>query len=160
MKRDGNGAVLIGEQYQRHNPVPGPIYAGGGYTPTNRILQSGDLARLAAWLDAHPDLVNDVSTGGATPLHMTGMSRTAQNAAALLAARGGDIEAVDTYGFRPLHRCASNNLAVGAEALLKAGADANAKTSRGESAMQVAMASRALDVVVVLRRHGGGKTSS
>lgn len=30
VKRGENGSVLIGEQYQNHNPTPGPIYAGGG----------------------------------------------------------------------------------------------------------------------------------
>jgi hypothetical protein len=26
------GEVVIGRQYQDHNPRPGPVYAGGGYT--------------------------------------------------------------------------------------------------------------------------------
>jgi len=33
VKRDNDGQVLTGQQYQNHNPRPGPIYAGGGYTP-------------------------------------------------------------------------------------------------------------------------------
>ena len=59
-------------RYQNHNPRPGPVYAGGGYTPTTRLLS--DATALAAWLDEHPDLVNEVSTGGATPLHNCGRS--------------------------------------------------------------------------------------
>merc|ERR1719379_366594 len=35
VKRDANGDVVIGKQYQNHNPRPGPVYAGGGYTPTS-----------------------------------------------------------------------------------------------------------------------------
>jgi ankyrin repeat protein len=91
-----------------------------------------------------------VSTGGATPLHMCGMSRRSELHTALLIERGGDVEAVDTYGFRPLHRMASNNLAIGAKALLDAGADLDARTSRGETAMDVARQSGARAVQAVL----------
>ena len=150
VKRDAAGAVVIGAQYQGHNPRPGPVYAGGGYTPTSRLLSAGDAAALAAWLDRFPELVNEISTGGATPLHVCGMSRGAAALTALVAARGGALEAEDTYGFRPLHRMASNNLAVGARALLAAGADARATTASGETALQIARASRAADVIAVL----------
>ena len=91
-----------------------------------------------------------MSTGGATPLHVCGMSRGAAALTALVAARGGAVEALDTYGFRPLHRMASNNLAVGARALLAAGADARSKTAGGETALQIARASHAADVIAVL----------
>jgi hypothetical protein len=150
VRRDAAGGVLIGAQYQGHNPRPGPVYAGGGYTPTSRLLSAGDAAALAAWLDRFPDLVNEVTTGGATPLHVCGMSRGAAGLTALVAARGGALEAVDTYGYRPLHRMASNNLAVGARALLAAGADARAATARGETALDIARASHAVDVIAVL----------
>ncbi len=150
VQRDATGAVVWGAQYQGHNSSPGPVYAGGGYTPTSRLVQRADLPALAAWLSAHPDLANEVSTGGATPLHMAGMSRSGQRSAALLAERGGAVEAVDTYGYRPLHRMASNNLAEGAAALLAAGADASARTRGGQTALQVARESGAKDVVKVL----------
>lgn len=152
VKRDSAGGVIIGRQYQNHNPTPGPIYASGGYTPTIRLLQNNDPLAMAAWLDRHPELANEVTTGGASPLHMCGMSRAAQMSTKLLLDRGADKEAVDTYGYRPLHRMASNNLAVGALALLEAGADPMALTAHGETAMQIARASRALDVVSVLLR--------
>merc|ERR1719253_2369675 len=116
VQRDELGQVVVGRQYQNHNPRPGPVYAGGGYTPVCKTL--GDDTALSALLEKYPDLVNDVSTGGAQPLHNCGMSRTNQMSTALLISRGADIEAVDTYGFTPLHRMASNNLAVGALALL------------------------------------------
>lgn len=149
--RDEDGAVVIGAQYQNHNRKPGPVYAGGGYTPTSRLLAAGDAAALSAWLDRFPDLVNEISTGGATPLHVCGMSRAASHLTALVASRGGALEAVDTYGFRPLHRMASNNLAVGARALLAAGADGEARTATGETALDIARASAAADVVAVLK---------
>ena len=152
VKRDDKGAVLVGEQYQNHNPTPGPIYAGGGYTPTIRKLQSSDLNELAAWLRKYPDLVNEITTGGATPLHMAGMSKRGELATSMLIEFGADINAVDTYGFKPIHRMASNNLAVGLEALLAAGADHQEKTSRGETPWQIARSSRAVDVTRVLTR--------
>lgn len=117
VKRDDEGKVIIGAQYQNHNSEPGPIYAGGGYTPMVNALRLGE-AEVGKLLDKYPDLVNEISTGGATPLHMCGMSRQNQQVTAYLIKRGANINAVDTYGFTPLHRMASNNLAIGAEALV------------------------------------------
>lgn len=153
VKREQSGQVLIGRQYQNHNPRPGPVYAGGGYTPINSAL--GDDAKVASLLDKFPDLVNDVSTGGAQPLHMCGMSRSNQHSTALLIERGADIEALDTYGMTPLHRMASNNLAAGAQALLEAGADPNNRGLVQQSPMEIARASAAHDVMTVLRTNGG-----
>jgi hypothetical protein len=65
VKRDSNGNVVIGEQYQGHNPSPGPVYAGGGYTPTIKILSS-DLESIRSWFLRYPDLVNEATTGGAS----------------------------------------------------------------------------------------------
>jgi len=149
VKRDDLGMVVIGKQYQNHNPRPGPVYAGGGYTPVNEALKNEK--QLIALLDKYPDLVNDVSTGGATPLHMCGMGRDNQHATELLIQRGGDIEALDTYGFTPLHRMASNNLAVGAHALLKAGADPFSKGACGQTPLAVAKSSTAAAVLKVLQ---------
>ena len=113
VKRDSDGDIVIGKQYQNHNPRPGPVYAGGGYTPTSRALKSEK--ELVKLLSRYPDLANEVTTGGATPLHMCGMSRTNQMSTGTVIKAGGDIEALDTYGFTPLHRMASNNLAIGAQ---------------------------------------------
>ena len=152
VKRDASGNVLVGQQYQNHNPRPGPVYDGTGYSPMSRALRAGEAA-LEALLKQDPALVGEVSTGGATPLHMCGMSQGNQQHTAYLIRKGGAVEAEDTYGFRPLHRMASNNLAVGARALLEAGADVNALTS-GMTPLRVAMAARAKDVIAVLRQYG------
>eukprot|EP00438_Fugacium_kawagutii_P027452 Skav208103 [mRNA] locus=scaffold1681:270079:277632:- [translate_table: standard] len=80
VKRDESGQIVIGRPlmgyYQNHNPRPGPVYAGGGYTPINEALLACD--GLQELLDKFPDLANDVSTGGATPLHMCGMGQKTQ----------------------------------------------------------------------------------
>eukprot|EP00287_Rhodomonas_sp_CCMP768_P010513 CAMPEP_0196720566 /NCGR_PEP_ID=MMETSP1091-20130531/3347_1 /TAXON_ID=302021 /ORGANISM="Rhodomonas sp., Strain CCMP768" /LENGTH=206 /DNA_ID=CAMNT_0042061847 /DNA_START=109 /DNA_END=729 /DNA_ORIENTATION=- len=156
VKLDINGNVIIGQQYQNHNPTPGPVYSGDGYTEMSRALRKGE-EDIAALLEKNPALVNEISTGGATPLHMAGMSQRNQLATEFLIAKGGGIEAEDTYGYRPLHRMASNNLAIGAEALCKAGADVNARTARGETPMSVAVSSAARDVIAVLRKYSATK---
>ena len=57
--------------FQGHNSKPGPVYAGGGYTPMSKALRLGPRA-IRPLLERFPDLVNEISTGGATPLHMCG----------------------------------------------------------------------------------------
>jgi len=150
VQRDGVGEVVMGQQYQNHNPHPGPVYAGGGYTPICRAI--GNNKQVIALLDTYPDLVNDISTGLAQPLHFCGMSKTNEHSVALLIKRGADIEAIDSYGFTPLHRMASNNLAFGAQALLNAGADPTSGTP-GQTPIDIARASNAIDVIRVLENH-------
>ncbi|CAE7833576.1 trmH [Symbiodinium sp. CCMP2592] len=152
VKRDESGSVVIGRQYQNHNPRPGPVYAGGGYTPINEALRKGPPA-LKPLLDKYPDLANDISTGGATPLHMCGMGRDNQHATEYLIRRGAKIEALDTYGMTPLHRMASNNLPVGAKALLEAGADPQNTGQVRASPMEIAQDSRAKEVMSVLAEY-------
>lgn len=38
--RDKDGDIVIGTQYQNHNPRPGPVYAGGGYAKSALALKS------------------------------------------------------------------------------------------------------------------------
>merc|ERR1719189_1205257 len=156
VKRDANGAVIIGKQYKSHNPYPGPVYDGTGYTLMSQMVHTGDPKKVAEFLEKHPELVNDISTGGATPLHTAGMSRRGQMVTATLIECGGNVEAVDSYGYRPLHRMASNNLAIGAEALLKAGAQWDALSGKpysGDTPMDTALQSGAYQVVKVLQKY-------
>jgi len=148
VKRDEHGEVIIGRQYQGHNSRPGPVYAGGGYTPMSNALRLGEKA-IKPLLDKFPDLVNEISTGGATPLHMCGMGRENQKSTAYIIKMGGNIEAIDTYKYTPLHRMASNNLAIGARALLEAGANLHLKTVCGETAISIAKEAGAVDVLTV-----------
>ena len=157
-----------GFRYQGHNPRPGPVYSGGGYTPMSQAIASFRAERaggaeeaataLGQLLGAHPDLVNDVSTGGALPLHTCGMSRENQHATTFLISRGADVEALDTYGYTPLHRMASNNLDVGAASLLAAGADPT--HGDGDTPAQIAAHSAAGKVAAVLKKHGSKRTPS
>jgi len=149
VKRDATGKIVIGRQYQNHNPRPGPIYAGGGYTKSAEALKSPE-GLLRPLLKKFPDLANDVTTGGAQPLHMCGMSRRNQDSVTVLVEFGADLEALDTYGMTPLHRMASNNLAKGAQLLIAAGADPNFRGLVGQTPAQVARSSHAWDVLKVL----------
>lgn len=169
-REESTGYVLLGRQYQDHNPKPGhisigriakkldlrmiflpagPIYAGGGYTPMSNAVRLGESA-IQLLLDKYPELVNEVTTGGATPLHMCGMGESSQLSTEYIIARGGNIESVDTYGYTPLHRMASNNLAVGAQALLDAGANLDATTPRGETALSIARQAGAHKVIATI----------
>ena len=52
-----------------HNSKPGPVYAGGGYTPMSNALRLGEKA-IAPLLEKFPDLVNEISTGGKNLLRL------------------------------------------------------------------------------------------
>jgi len=151
VQRDAEGRVVVGRQYQNHNPTPGPVYAGTGYTEMAEAIHSGDPNAVLDLLRRKPHLLEDVSTGGARPLHICGMSRQGQRATSVLVAMGADVNALDTYGYTPLFRMASNNLADGAQVLLRGGADLQFVSSSGESAASIARQSHAWDVLTVLR---------
>lgn len=153
------GKIIIGKQYQNHNPRPGPVYAGGGYTNMCRALQSGKQGNVAKLLRKYPDLVNEMSTGGAQPLHNCGMSRNSQLLTGYIVSMGGDIEALDTYGMTPLHRMASNNLAIGARALLDAGANPENTGGIHRTPLQIAKSSGATAVTEVLSNFGTQRLS-
>jgi len=160
--RDEKGNVVIGQQYQNHNPRPGPMYDGTGYTAMSRAIGKGP-AEVTQLLRQNPSLVSEISTGGATPLHTCGMSRQGQMSTAVLIKAGADVDALDSYGYTPLQRMASNNLAVGAQALIDAGAQLDLCTgggSRGETALSIALASHAMHVVQVLEKAGASRQCS
>jgi hypothetical protein len=153
VKRDASGAVVYGAQYAGHNPRPGPVYAGGGYTDMAQAIQRGPEA-VAALLAAGAD-PDEEATGGARPLHTCGMSQRGQLCVRVLLDAGATVDARDTYGYTPLHRMASNNLAVGAKALIDAGADVNAATDpSGQTPLFVARFGGAREVAQVLEDAG------
>ena len=147
---DAAGDLVIGQQFEEHNPIPGPIYAGGGYTAVANAVRAGDVEALRALVAADPSAAREVSTGRATPLHLTGMLRRAGAAAAVLIEAGADVDARDAWGYTPLQRCATNNCLEAAQALLAAGADATAKSgleAAGDSAHALAKRLRSYDVI-------------
>ena len=143
----------MGRQYQNHNPTPGPVYDGTGYSEISKAVHTGNPEIVKKLIQARPEVVNEISTGGATPLHTCGMSRRGQLVTQVLIDHGANVNAVDTYGYTPLHRMASNNLRIGAEALIRAGAPIGQKTGKpysGETAISIAKSSHAYDVLQFL----------
>lgn len=153
VKRDtATGYIIIGKQFEEHNSLPGPVYAGGGYTELSAAIRSGELHAVQKLLLDQPELAFEVSTGGATPLHVCSMSQRGQEAMAVVIEarqRGGsaaadatrttepvaptaftatrtrgsdEVDATDTWGYTALQRCATNNLALGAQVLMDGGA--------------------------------------
>lgn len=156
VERHPNGSVVIGRQLDDYNPLPGPVYAGGGYTELNAAIRAGDLERVAAMLGAAPELANEVSTGGARPLHVCGMSARAQRAAGLLVEAGAELDVRDTWGYTPLQRMATNNLELAADVLVRAGAShlsPSGTEGTGDSARELARRLRSFGVLRVLQRY-------
>ena len=100
---DEHGSVVIGRQFEEHNSLPGPVYAGGGYTALSDAIRTSPDA-VSTLLSAQPQLAYELTTGGATPLHVCGMSPCGERSTTLLLeARGAtagqaDVDAVDTWG--------------------------------------------------------------
>lgn len=155
VKRDDNGNVMIGRQYQNHNHRPGPVYdEGKGYTLMSMAIHDGP-ETVQKVLDDFPHLKDDVSTGGALPLHVCGMSRKGQLSTQVLIDAGADMHALDTYNYNALHRMASNDLEIGAEALVKAGMDPNYKPPESDSSpIDIARRSRAIKFLMKMQQLG------
>lgn len=154
VKRDDNGNVVIGQQYQNHNNRPGPVYDGNGYSLMSRAIHVGP-EKVQEILKDYPELKEEISTGGSRPLHICGMSQKGQMATQALIDAGADIYAQDTYGYTPLHRMASNNLAIGGEALVKAGADPNKVMDGADSTpIEIARRSRAIQFLMTMQKLG------
>lgn len=152
--RNEDGSVVIGQQYQNHNPRPGPVYDGTGYSLMSRAIHVGP-SKVEEILKDYPSLKEEISTGGARPLHICGMSKKGQLSTQTLIDAGADIYAQDTYGYTALHRMASNNLDIGGEALVKAGHDPNRPIDGADSTpIQIAQRSRAIQFLMKMQQLG------
>merc|ERR1719171_74501 len=93
VKRDESGEVVWGKQYANHNPNPGPVYDGRGYSTMSQAIHTGDADVVKGLLKRDASLAHELSTGGARPLHICGMSRRGQMVTQALIDAGADIEA-------------------------------------------------------------------
>ena len=161
LRDEATGDIVIGQQYEQHNSLPGPVYAGGGYTVLSAAIRTSPEA-VSQLLQEQPELSFETTTGGATPLHVAAMSARGEHSMPVLLAsrraRGVDahVDARDTWGYTALMRCATNNLATGAAALLEAGASHTAPSGlegTGDSARQLALRLRSFAVLKVFQQH-------
>jgi ankyrin repeat protein len=83
-----------------------------------RAVEDGDLERLRALLDEHPELVRQRGTNGNDLFGMAGDLEVGR----LLLERGADVNRGNDYGWTKLHQAAYGNNRVVAELLLAAGA--------------------------------------
>lgn len=154
VKRNDDGSIVIGQQYQNHNERPGPVYDGNGYTLMSRAIHKGPES-VKEVLKDFPELVNEVTTGGASPLHICGMSQRGQYSTQILIDAGANLDVLDTYNYNALHRMASNNLDVGATALVKAGMDPNFKPKGSDATpIEIAQRSRAIKFLMAMQKLG------
>ena len=154
VKRDNEGNIVIGEQYQNHNNRPGPVYDGRGYSLMSKAIHAGP-EKVTEILKDYPELKEEISTGGARPLHMCGMSSNNQLSTQSLIDAKADLYAQDTYGYTALHRMASNNLDVGGEALVRAGHDPNMKMEGADSTpIEIAKRSRGIQFLMKMQELG------
>lgn len=154
VKRNGSGAILIGDEWPEDNRAPpahnprhstGPYLDFSKYTPKSRgytkiaqVIQSGDADRLEALLQSaggeeqSRKLANLVMTGGARPLHMCGMGRGKDRSELIkiLIAHGADVNAKDNYEMTPMERLSSNQV-TGNQVLRAAGGKVGRQLPRG-----------------------------
>ena len=101
-----------------------------------RAIEAHDADRLAALLDAHPDLVEQRGTNGNDLLGLSGGDLPLVG---LLLERGADVNRGNDYGWTILHQAGYSNDRPLAELALEAGADATA-SARGDGGTPVVVA--------------------
>jgi uncharacterized protein len=125
--------------------------------------RSGDLVRVQALLNDHPELAFSRAEYGETPLHRAAFYRH-KDVVEVLLANGADVNAKDSGGLTPLHEVVADGIRpwLGAEdqgpkdvmeVLLANGADVNAKDSSGLTPLHMAVQDGRKDLVELLLAH-------
>jgi ankyrin repeat protein len=115
--------------------------------------RDGDLAKVQALLEHHPDLVFSKDNDGRTPLHAAAMTGH-KDVAELLLAKGADVNARDNHGGTPLHAAAMTGHKDVVELLLAKGANINARRNDGMTSLHLAVAGGHNALVELLVAHG------
>ena len=55
--------VVWGKQYANHNPNPGPVYDGRGYSTMSQAIHTGDADVVKGLLKRDASLAHELSTG-------------------------------------------------------------------------------------------------
>lgn len=117
-----------------------------------RRIRAGDEERVRALVLEHPDLVRFRDRHGKTPLHLA--SRNAPITVFLLE-KGAPVNARDeVFHETPLHWAARANRVEVVKLLLAHGADVEAKTKKGDTALSIALRHRMKRITVILKAAG------
>jgi hypothetical protein len=126
-------------------PTEGDIFAA---------CHRGDIATVAAILDANPSLLHARTLDKRQPLHLAASSGSAALVEFLIA-RGAPVDARDMFGLTPLHVAATKGQAEAAEALLRHGAPVNVRHNYGKTPLGAALSLDSRPLVTLLAQYGG-----
>jgi hypothetical protein len=116
--------------------------------------QKGQVERLKALLDQHPELLNcRPYSSGSTPLHAAAFSGRDAAVKELLA-RKADVNAANISGLTPLHDCVHRGTLESAAMLLDHKADLTLRNTSGQTPLAYAEAKNRPDMVELLRNRG------
>lgn len=152
VKRDGNGNILIGEQYQSHNSRPGPIYDGSGYSLMSKAIHQGP-EKVKEILADFPFLKGkkaeeEVDDGHGFTIQKLQIETERQQfeIIVLLTIVFTVVDEISTGGARPLHVCGmSRKGQLATQVLIDAGADMHALDTYNYNALH-RMASNDLEI--------------
>lgn len=123
-----------------------------GCTPLGLAAFKGDIARIMTLLGKGMD-INQLDRNGRTALHLAALNESVDVVRALLDA-GADVDIPDQrFGFRPLHFSARKGNAGVSELLVRYGADLDAQSLRGETALHLAVINGHPAVVTILLKY-------
>jgi len=117
-----------------------------------RAILNNDITEFNNTLSAHGDIIdiNCESSGKMTPLH-TAMAHGRVDMASCLIAKKANINAVNSLHFTPLISAAYNGHDQCVRVALKAGAQKEAKSVRGQTALDIATERNHSAVVSILK---------
>lgn len=155
----GGVSALLTALYHRKPAIAEQLRAAVGDLDVFEAAALGDVARLAALLDASPDQARAKAGDGFAPLHLACFFDQPQ-AAQLLIERGADVnaQADNATRVRPLHSATAAHSAEIVHILLDAGADPDTQQQGGYTALHAAAAHDLRDIARLLRAHSADAT--
>ncbi len=145
-----HGQREIAEILQMHG-------ASGAFDPlVHEIVVAaagGDVEKVKALINKHPELVRASSPDGMTPLHHAAVNHRADTAALLLA-NGADVNAKDISSSTPLLWAATTHKKELVEILIANSADVNAKNKNGTTPLHWAAGGGLKETVMLLLDRG------
>jgi len=157
--KDNKGSTPLHTAVQKgQEEVADLLYRRGGQdtitTTIDYAARDGDLAKVAALIKEHPDLVPSKDVKGRTPLHFAA-DKGRKEVAELLLANHAEVNAKDFTGDTPLHYASGSGHKDVAELLLAHKAEDNPQDFHGQTPLHLAAANGHAEVAALLKAHGG-----